>query len=478
MDEANIYKNRWPILIVTIAMTFMSCLDASIVNVALPDMTQKLHVDTSSISWVITIYLIVIVAFIIFFGKLSDLTGKSWVFRMGMLLFIFGSLGCGLANSLPLLLAARVVQAVGAAASMSTNQGIIAKVFPQGERGRALGISGASVALGNMAGPVVGGFIVSFLSWHYIFLINIPIGIVFVALGLKFLPRDSEKLHDKKALDIPGFISFAPAMILIFSSISYIGVAGDVNFWTLTALGLGLALFIGFIFWERIVEKPMLDLSIFKDRLFSLSILCAFLCFAGMLGTTFLLPFYIQNLLGLSPHVCGLILMASPLVLVVVAPLSGHTSDKIGSEMLTFIGLAIMGAGLAAMGIFYNKGTTVWLIVVIIGLTSLGNGMFQSPNTSLIMSHVGRDKLGVAGSVNGLVRNTGMAAGVTVAAILLYSMMSAKLGYRVLTYSSAQQDNAFVYAFHITMLVLAGITLLGAVLTGIRLLRRRRLGEE
>lgn len=263
-------------------------------------------------------------------------------------------------------------------------------------------------------------------------------------------------------------------MFTIFYSVSNIGIAGEVNLWTFFLLGLGLVLFIWFIFREKRTSKPMLDLKLFGDKLFSLSLLCAFICYAVITGTTFLLPFYIQNLLGFSPHICGLILLTSPMILLIVAPLSGHASDKVGPEILTFFGLAIIGIGLVAMGLFYNHGTAVWLIISIIGLVALGTGLFQSPNTSLIMSHVSKDKLGIASSINALMRYMGMAVGVMISAILLYGIMSARLGYRVLTYISGPQDNAFVFAFRLTMLVLAVMALLGAVLTGIRLIKHKQ----
>ena len=176
MESEKIYRNRNLILINVVFMTFMVPLDSSVVNVALPVMTQKLSVTSEAISWVLIFYLIVISATVLIFGRLADIRGKSTVFRCGVLVFVLGSLLCGISNSFVFLIAARVIQALGGAGAMATNQGIITQVFPANERGRALGISACAVALGSLTGPPLGGFIVSVLSWKFIFLINVPIG--------------------------------------------------------------------------------------------------------------------------------------------------------------------------------------------------------------------------------------------------------------------------------------------------------------
>lgn len=180
MDQAydKVYMKRNVILFNIALMTFMATLDGSIVNVALPTMAKKLSISTEAVSWVVSIYLLVIAGTILIFGRLGDIIGKTKIFNFGIIIFTMGSLICGIAGSFPFLLFARVVQAIGAAGTMSANQGIITQVFPPQERGRALGINGTFVALGSLAGPPIGGFIVGSLDWNYIFLINVPIGII------------------------------------------------------------------------------------------------------------------------------------------------------------------------------------------------------------------------------------------------------------------------------------------------------------
>lgn len=188
--DPQIQKHRWWILVAVCLFTFMSTLDGSIVNIALPVMSKDLAIPMNQAEWVVSIYLIVICALLLLFGKLGDIYGKIRVFKIGSLLFIIGSLLSGFSVGLPFLLIARSIQAVGAAMTMSTNNGIITEVFPFKERGRALGMIGSFVALGSIAGPGIGGLILAHLSWGYIFWINVPVGILAMILGAMILPKD------------------------------------------------------------------------------------------------------------------------------------------------------------------------------------------------------------------------------------------------------------------------------------------------
>ena len=209
MDQSNANANeeiiiekaknikKWTIFIIIISATFMSTLDGSIVNVALPNMAKALGITTSQIQYVVTSYLIVISGVILIFGRLGDMFGKTKMFKVGLILFTLGSLLCGITRSFPVLILARVVQAVGAAGTMANNQGIITEIFPKNERGKALGLVGTAVALGSLVGPGLGGFIVGATSWEYIFLINVPIGIVALFYAFKLLPKSNKKSDEK-----------------------------------------------------------------------------------------------------------------------------------------------------------------------------------------------------------------------------------------------------------------------------------------
>lgn len=461
-------NNRWYILIVVIMSTFMSTLDGSIVNVALPKMAETLNVTTSEIQLVATSYLIAIAGTILIFGKLGDMYGKTKVFKFGIALFTLGSLFCGITSSFPLLILARIIQAIGAAGTMANNQGIITEVFPPNERGKALGLVGTAVALGALVGPGLGGIIVGASSWEYIFLINVPIGIIVLGFSFKLLPRSNQLTHEK--LDVAGALLFMFSIVPLFLSLNEGLSYGFGNSIILIGFIISIFSFIAFIFVERKRKYPLIQLQMFENKLFTLSIFCGFISFLAIFCSNIILPFYLQNVRDYTPQYAGLILMIYPLILSVVAPVSGNLSDKIGSEILTFIGLLCTSLGLFMMSTL-NENTNLISMILFIGTMSIGNGLFQSPNNSLVMSTVAKDKLGIAGSINALIRNLGMVCGIALATTLLYSMMSSKIGYRVTDYVVGRND-VFIYGMRTVYITAGVISLFGALLTFLRLRRK------
>ncbi|MDU6877577.1 MFS transporter [Clostridium tepidum] len=440
-EETNTYKNNWIILAIVIMSPFMACLDSSIVNVALPVMAKELSTSMAGIEQVVTSYLIVISAAILIFGRLGDIKGKTNVFKYGFIIFVLGSFLCGISTTLNFLIFSRIVQAIGAAMTMSTSQGIITHTFPPNERGRALGISGTSVALGTLLGPPLGGLIISVVSWEYIFLINVPIGLIAFIAAMKYLPKDEVK--SDQSLDIKGAILFIICIVTLFWAMLKGQQIGYNNINIIISFIISLICFIVFIMLELKIENPMLDLSIFRNRVFSVNIFSAFVMFIGISCINIIQPFYLQDVLKLSPAKTGFIMMAYPIVLSVVAPISGYLSDKMGSKKLTLAGIAVASIGLFCMA-FLNEQSTFLMITLLLSVVALGNGLFQSPNNSLVMSSVEKIKLGIAGGVNALIRNLGFIFGVSFSTTILYNRMSYKLGYRVLNYVEGRGD-VFIY---------------------------------
>jgi EmrB/QacA subfamily drug resistance transporter len=468
--EGTSHKKKWTIMVIVILSNFMSTLDSSIVNVALPSMAQVLGVTTANIQLVATSYLIVIAGTVLIFGRLGDLLGKAKVFTIGLGIFTLGSLLCGLTHSFVLLILARMIQAIGAAGTMANNQGIIAETFPSNERGKALGLNATAVALGSLVGPGLGGLIVGAISWEYIFLINIPIGLVTLFLCIKLLPKGRREAIGR--FDSLGATLFLIAIVLLFSAMNEGLNRGFTDPLILSGFLLSAVSLLAFFIVERKRENPMLQLQIFRNTLFSLSIFCGCISYLVIFCNNIILPFYLQYAMTFSPQYTGLILMIYPLILSIVAPVSGHLSDKIGSELLTFLGLILTGTGLFLMSSL-SENSTLPNMALFIGIMSVGMGIFQSPNNSLIMSTVSRDMLGIAGSINALVRNLGMVCGIALATTLLYSRMSAKIGYRVTDYVVERRD-AFLYGMRAVYITAGGIAMFGAVLTLVRLINKRK----
>ncbi|EPY2276406.1 MFS transporter [Clostridium sporogenes] len=456
-EETNTYKNNWIILSIVVMSPFMACLDSSIINVALPVMAKEFSTSMAGIQQVVTSYLIVISAAILIFGRLGDIKGKTSVFKYGFIIFVLGSFLCGISTTLNFLIFSRIVQAIGAAMTMSTSQGIITHTFPPNERGRALGISGTSVALGTLLGPPLGGLIISVVSWEYIFLINVPIGLVAFIAAMKYLPKD--KVKSDQSLDIKGAILFIISIVALFSAMLKGQQTGYNHINIIVSFIISLICFIVFIILELKIENPMLDLSIFKNRVFSVNIFSAFVMFIGISCINIIQPFYLQDVLKLSPGKTGLIMMAYPIVLSIVAPISGYLSDKMGSKKLTLAGIVVASIGLFCMA-FLNEQSTFLMITLLLSVVALGNGLFQSPNNSLVMSSVEKTKLGIAGGVNALIRNLGFIFGVSISTTILYNRMSYKIGYRVLNYVEGRGD-VFIYGMRWVYFIAAVTCIIG-----------------
>lgn len=460
--------NKWSILFTVLIMTFMVTLDGSIVNVALPVMADELKAGMNDIEWVASIYLVVTCATILIFGRLGDMIGKVRVFQIGVILFTIGSLLCSISGTLPLLISARVVQGLGSAAALANNQGIITESFPAEERGKALGFVSTFVALGSMTGPTLGGMILTVLPWTYIFLINIPVGVLSFLIGLKTLPN--KKPANPGPLDTKGSVLLLLSIMLLFGSATLL--QNGVSLPVIVGIVIGIVLLGLFILVEKRMDNPLVPIGIFKNKMFSLNLFTMLTAFIAIGANNIIMPFYLQDARQFSPGMAGLLLTVIPLITAVMGPVSGTVSDHIGSELPTMIGLIFTTLGLALMTML-GINTSIATIILFLAVIAVGSALFQSPNNSLVMGSVSREELGLVGSLAGLVRNMGMSVGITAGTSLLYSRMSDMAGYRVTNYIPGQPD-IFLYGLHAVYIMLAGIVLIGAVLTIVRFVYARK----
>lgn len=452
------------ILMCVVIMTFMSCIDGSIVNVALPLIARDLNVTMAQVEWVVTSYLLIISVLVLLNGRIGDIKGKNKVFKFGILVFTIGSICSGFSKNLVLLIASRVVQGIGASCTMAVNMGIITGIYKEGEgRGKALGISASAVALGTMIGPSIGGILAS-IRWDLIFWINVPIGIINLILANKVLEKDNIKIEEK--IDVRGTIAFGFFIVSLILSVTKGEFVGYTNKYILFGFLISIIGFIIFLYLQKTVKSPVLDLKLFKNKLFSTSILCNFLTFIGLSSVTIILPFYLQDVLKMSTLHAGFFLMIYPLVLGIVSPYSGKLSDKLNSKYIATIGCLILSIGLILLGTV-KENTSLFQVAIYSGIMGLGNGLFKSPNNGLVMKEIKKSQLGIAGSVNALLRNVGMVFGITLSTTLLYNRMSHMIGYEVSNYVPGRND-VFIYAMDIVFLTTGFICVLATVLSIIR----------
>jgi EmrB/QacA subfamily drug resistance transporter len=458
--------------------TFMSALDSSVVNIAVPTIQTHFGVSMADVEWVITAYLLVISSVLLFFGRIADLYGHKTIYIVGFVVFTIGSGLCSLAGSIGMLIVCRIFQALGAGMMFSANSAIVTHNVAPASRGKAFSVISIAVAAALSAGPVLGGVLTTTLGWQSIFYINLPVGVVGTLLAIKYIPKSGGQKGVK--LDIPGSALIFAALLLILMPLNQLAYGIDpLPFWAM--LGAGIALFVGFLIVEKRTKHPMLDLKLFKNRVFSAGLLAAILSFMGQFTMVFLSPFYLQQLRGLTPAGAGLLNLPQPLASLLIAPLAGYLTDRIDTRILSSAGLGVSALGLFLLS-FLGIDTPFWFFGLVIAVCGIGGGMFQTPNNSAVMGNVPSHSRGIASGMLSTARNMGMVLGVALSGALfsVFSGMGAKaLAAQGIT-GDALSRQTFVFGLHYTYIAAAVLVLCGmaASLTKGKVLTGRELAEQ
>jgi len=452
-------KNRYIVLVLVLTGVLMAVVDGSVVNIALPTITEYFKVSIAQSQMIMTSYLVTLTSLLLIFGKVAEYVGKARLFFLGISLFSLSSLACGLSTSLDLLVLCRITQATGAAMMFSISSAIIFQAFPRGEQGRAMGYIGATVAVGSILGPTLGGFIVDLLGWKYIFLINVPIGALQLLFSSRYM-RIEETRSDSLRVDWIGaltLIAFVVSLMALLGQLSF-----SLNFrpaiFTLASIFLvSLAVF---VINESRHNAPILDLSIFRYRMFVLPCISMILFFVANLMISILGPFYFEGVMGYSPSQVGLIYLIVPSIMVVGAPVTGWVYDKHQFRYLAAMGMTIMAISMMLLG--YLAGSTGDLRSLLLTFVSMGIGgvFFQSPNNTEIMRALPRSKINIASSFTATIRNLGMALGVSFAGLLV-SIQLVSAGY----YGTLSEADPGLLALTISrVMMLAGmLCIIGAL---------------
>lgn len=461
--------NRWIVLALAASSSFISTLDSSIVNIGLPVIARDFHVGVSgAIEWVIIGYLVIIASVLLTFGRLADMVGRRPIFLSGLSIFVLGSTLCGMAPTLLLLILARLFQGLGGALIFSVNIAMVTSSFPSRGRGLALGLNAVVVSLGIAAGPTIGGIITQYLSWRWIFYVNVPICLTVLLAGYIVYREPRPARGERGRFDPLGAVLLAIGFATLTLGLSFGEEWGWRSSGTLSAFSVGLVALVVAVYIERRIAHPILDLHLVMNRTFAMSNVSFMLCMLALFAPGFILPFYFEQLRGFSTLHTGLMLTPLPLSLALAAPLSGSLADRFGSRWLSPLGLTIACLGLFLLSQLNTQSST-WDVLWRLSLTGFGQGLFQSPNTRTIMGAAPADAQGEASGLLATGRVIAQSTSVALAGTIFTALGAAAAG-TILTAPGTQHlvttrllalQNTFVSGFHASLLVCSLCAALG-----------------
>ncbi len=446
----------------------MSAIDSTVVLLALVPITEDLHADYVTIVWIVIGYLLASTSLVLSLGRMGDMYGRKKIYNLGFIVFTLGSLLAALSVNGIQLVMFRVIEGIGSAMMIANSLAIISVAFPQNERGKAFGISSIVWATGNILGIVLGGFIITFTTWRWIFLINVPIGIFGTVWAWKTL-KETKISNIKESFDIPAAVAFTIGILLIQLGVTNGLLYGWHDISAIISFALSPFPFIFFLLWEtRFAKDPIIDLKLFfGNRMFSASTFTATIQSLAMFAVNFLLLFYLEGIFGLSVLTASYLIIPMALVNAVIGPFGGRLSDKIGARLISTIGLAFQSIAILMLS-FMNSSTPLWYVAFTEGIFGIGGGLFWPSNTSAVMSGAPKGKYGAASGILSTFRNTGMILSFAVALsavaarlppYIVYQLFVGTLNTKLDASTASIYLSAQSFAYHISfgLLVLAMI---------------------
>jgi EmrB/QacA subfamily drug resistance transporter len=401
---------KWYTLIAACFALFMAMLDNLVVNIALPTISRDLDARNSELQWVISAYTLIFASLQITAGGLGDRFGRKRWFMIGLTIFTGVSAVAAFSNSMDMLIGMRALQGLGAALVMPLSLSLISAAFPPEERGRAIGIWSAVSVSSIALGPVIGGAIVEYVSWHWIFLINVPIGIL-ALLVTQAVVRESRDESGTVATDVPGTVLITAGIASLTWALIQAGERGWTDTWIVAAFVAAAIILPVFVWVELRTERPMIPMSFFRSRTFVGANIDSFMIAFLITGVSFFLTLYQQNIHGFSPIRTGLSLIPMVAMMMVFSPISGSLVNKMGARRLISFGMIVTGIG-TGLFLVAGVGVSFWKILPAFMVMGFGMSFIWAPMTTAVLNSVSSDKSGVASAVNGALREIGTAFGV------------------------------------------------------------------
>lgn len=421
------HPNRGIILILVLIGVAMGVLDGIMVSIALPTITTYFNAGVTQSQWIVTAYLVTETSLLLIFGRIADYTGKTRLFLWGAIIFTASSLACGLANSLPELILYRILQAAGAAMVFSISSAILIEVFPKGEQGRAMGYIGATIAAASIASPMLGGFLTDAFGWEYIFLINVPIGILLLILSARYMKGEKAPREKRLSMDWAGAGTMVAALVAFILLLGNLATELTLNSMAIVYAAVTVIAAAAFFIIEGRHPHPILDLSVLKVRGFVFPNASLFLLYAAFFMMNLLGPFYLEIVMGLTPIQVGLVFLIAPVILVIASPVTGWLYDRYESRQFSTVGIFISGISFVAMSFAALSQNLTFICISFVPL-AIGGALFTSPNNTEIMQSLPEEKSGIASSLSATIKDLAMTLGVSISSILLAYQLHAS-GY-------------------------------------------------
>jgi len=438
---------------------FMATLDASIVNVSLPTLARDLEAPFASAQWITLAYLLVITGLLLPAGRLAQIIGTKRLFLIGLSIFTFGSLLAGLAPNIWSLVAFRVIQATGGAITQALGPGLVVGVFPPTERGKAVGLILTAVSAGLVTGPVLGGLILGSLGWPFLFLVNVPVGLIAITLGIRILPGSAERTGG--AFDWIGSATLVAGLLSLLLGLNQIQRLGLISPVVIALVVLGLGLFLTFARRQSTTPEPTIDPALFQVPDFTTATLAGYLTFAGLATQILLLPFYLQDVLNLPIQQIGLLMVVVPALMGILGTPAGILADRTSERVVGSSGILISAIGLALLGTL-SSDTPPLMIGLRLVVIGIGYALFNSGNSSTLMGAADISNRNQASAVLALARNLGQSTGQALWGTIWASIV-------ILQFGQSNPDNTSgpeaVQAFRIVFGIGAIVVLVGALIS-------------
>jgi EmrB/QacA subfamily drug resistance transporter len=460
---------RWIVLGVTSIGALLAALTSGTLVIALPEILRDLHTDLFTLLWIVVGYTLAATVLVLNAGRIADQVGRARTYTAGFALFTVASVACALAPTAFLLIVARLIQGVGGAFLMANSAALVTDAFPRRELGRALGINAMVVGAGLILGPILGGWLTGF-GWQTVFWFNLPIGIVGTIAAATLLVEQGRR-SERASLDVAGSALYLVGLTGLVTALAFGGIYGWTTPWVLAGFAAFIIAMPVFLWVEAHHHAPLLDLGLFRNRLFALGNLTGLLNGVARTGVLFLLVFYLQGARGYDPVTAGLLLAPLAIGLLVLSPISGALADRIGSRFLATLGMVVTAIGLLGLTTI-QVDTPIWQLAIWQLIVGAGSGLFISPNTSAVMGVVPPEKRGMGAGIRMMLTQTGFVISIALSLGLVASAVDPSVLLAIFSgtkVGTAGLDMApFISALHIAFGVGVVASLLGAVVSAAR----------